>query len=196
MVDVSGHFALALLFAAPAWLLWGYRGALGFTSFAAVTAMLPDSDLVLRHYLPVSHHGVTHTVLFVTIVSVLSGAVAARWLTAHCNAHRWIKSTTITPATVFVFATAGMLTGGLSHIVGDLLSAPDIAAPLAPFWPVYTENIIIDVIYYNSNIWNFGLLAVAIGVHIVLAYDERCPVDTRYRIGERDESEVTSAVKD
>lgn len=196
MVDVSGHFAIALLFAAPAWLLWERRGALGFTAFAAVTAMLPDVDLVLQHYLPVSHHGVTHTVLFVALVSVLSGAVAARWLTARFNAHRWIKSTTIPTGTVFLFATAGMLTGGLSHIFGDLLSAPDIAAPLAPFWPVYAEHIIIDVIYYNSLVWNFGLLAVAIGLHLALARYENCPLETRYRIGKRNESKATSAVND
>ncbi|ELY61663.1 metal-dependent hydrolase [Natronococcus jeotgali] len=196
MVDVSGHFAITLLFAAPAWLLWGRRGALGFTAFALVTAMLPDSDLVLQHYLPVTHHGVTHTVLFVALVSVLSGAVAARWLTARFNAHQWIKSTTIPTETMFVFATAGMLTGGLSHIFGDLLSAPDIAAPLAPFWPVYTEHIIIDVIYYNSLIWNFGLLAVAIALHFALARHRKYPLKTRYRIGERDGNEITSAPKD
>lgn len=196
MVDVSGHFAMALLFAAPAWLLWGRRGALGFTAFTVVTAMLPDADLVLQHYLPVSHHGMTHTVLFVALVSVLSGAVAARWLTAHFNSHRWIRSTTIPTETVSVFATAGLLTGGLSHIFADLLSAPDIAAPLAPFWPVYAEQIIIDVIYYNSPVWNFGLLAVAIGLHLALARYERYPLKTRYRIGERDESKVTSTMRD
>lgn len=196
MVDVSGHFAMALLFAAPAWLLWGRRGALGFTAFAVVTAMLPDADLVLQHYLPVSHHGVTHTVAFVAVVSVLAGVVAASWLTARFNAHRWIKSTTIPAATVFLFATAGMLTGGLSHLFADLLSAPDIAAPLAPFWPVYAEHVIIDVIYYNSPVWNFGLLAVAIGLHLVLARHEKYPLKTRFRIGERDESGVTSAVSD
>ncbi|KYH23994.1 hypothetical protein HAPAU_40730 [Halalkalicoccus paucihalophilus] len=196
MVDVSGHFAMALLFAAPAWVLWGHRGALGFTGFTLVTAMLPDSDLVLQHYLPVSHHGVTHTVLFVALVSVLSGAVAARWLTAHFNTHRWIRSTTIPTETVFLFATAGLLTGGVSHIFADLLSAPDIAAPLAPFWPVYPEHIIIDVIYYNSPIWNFGLLAVAVALHLALARYEGYPLETRYRIGEREESEASAAVYD
>ena len=179
---------MAMLFAAPAWFVWGRRGALGFTAFALVTSMLPDTDLVLRHYLPVTHHGVTHTFLFVGVVSVLAGAVASRWLTDWFNDHPWIRSTAITQEVVFWFATAGFLTGGVSHIFADLLSAPDIAAPLSPFWPVYDQPVVIDVIYYNSPIWNFGLLAVAVALHVLLARHESYPLDTRYRIGERSES--------
>jgi len=185
MVDVSGHFAMALLFAAPAWFVWGYRGALGFTGFALVTAMLPDTDLALRHVLPVTHHGVTHTLLFVVVVSVLGGVVAARLLTERFNTHPWIRSTAITRETVFAFATSGLFVGGASHIFADLLSAPDIAAPLAPLWPFYREHVIIDVIYYQSPVWNFGLLAVAVLVHATLARYESYPLDTRFRIGER-----------
>ena len=186
MVDVSGHLAMALLFAAPAWLLWGRRGALAFAGFSLVTAMLPDSDLVLKTFLPVHHHGITHTILFVAVMSVLGGAVAARVLTERFNAHRWIQSTAISRETVFVFATSGFLVGGLSHIFADLLSAPDIASPLSPLWPLYPKPIIIDVIYYDSPVWNFGLLAVALALHFVLYRHERYPLDTRYRIGEPD----------
>jgi len=83
MVDVSGHFAMALLFAAPAWLVWGRRGSLTFAAFTLVTAMLPDTDLALRHVFPtVHHHGVTHTVVFVTVASVVAGAITARLLTS------------------------------------------------------------------------------------------------------------------
>lgn len=78
-------------------------------------------------------------------------------------------NTEIIPETVFVFATAGFLTGGLSHIFADLLSAPDIASPLEPLWPLYDKPIIVDVIYYDSVFWNFELLAVAIVVHLALA---------------------------
>jgi inner membrane protein len=85
---------------------------------------------------------------------------------------------------VFVFATAGFLTGGMSHLFADLLSAPDIAPPLSPLWPVYTESMIIDVIYYDSPIWNFGLFGVTLAVHFALIRSERSPVETRYRIGE------------
>ncbi|QLG28078.1 metal-dependent hydrolase [Halorarum halophilum] len=188
MVDVSGHFGMALLFAAPAWIVWGRRGALGFTAFTLTTAMLPDVDLVLEAFLPVVHHGVTHTVLFVALVSLVFGAVAAHWLTDRFNDHPWIRSTAISRETVFVFATGGLLTGGISHLFADVLSAPDIAAPLSPFWPIYPEPVIVDAIYYGSPIWNFGLLAVASSIHFVLARYESYPLDTRYRIGGRTES--------
>ncbi|QLG48041.1 metal-dependent hydrolase [Natrinema halophilum] len=183
MVDVTGHLAMAMLFAAPAWILWDRRGALGFTGFALLTAMLPDSDLVLRHVLPVSHHGVTHTVVFVVSMSILAGIVAAKWLTDRFNDHGWIRSTEIPTETVFVFATAGLILGGTSHLFADILSAPDIAPPLKPFWPFYSEPIIVDVIYYDSVIWNFGLIIVAVGLHLVLARYRSYPLETRYRIG-------------
>jgi len=184
MVDVTGHLGMALLFAAPAWLVWGQRGALGFTGFALATAMLPDTDLVLQQVLPITHHGITHTLLFVALASVLVGAGASKWLTPRINATRWIRSTDITSEVVFVFATGGLALGGISHIFADLLSAPDIAAPLEPFWPLYAKPVIIDVIYYNSPVWNFGLFAVAIALHVFLARHERAPLETRYGIGQ------------
>ncbi|WP_226006904.1 metal-dependent hydrolase [Natrinema salinisoli] len=185
MVDVTGHLGMALVFAAPAWLIWGRRVALAFVAFTLGTAMLPDVDLVLQQYLPITHHGVTHSLLFVLLVSILVGVVAAKWLTAWLNDHRWIRSTEITAETVFVFATGGLILGGVSHLFADILSAPDIAPPIKPFWPIYPEPIIVDVIYYDSPLWNFGLLAVAVGLHLVLARRERYPLETRYRIGTR-----------
>lgn len=185
MVDVSGHFAMALLFAAPAWFLWGRRGSIAFAAFTFVTAMLSDSDLVLGHVLPgVHHHGVTHTVFFVTLASVIAGAVVARFLTSRFEASRWVRSDDIDRETVFVFATAGFLTGSTSHLVADILSAPDIAPPLKPLWPLYAKPIVVDVIYYDSPTWNFGLLAVALAVHYGLYRHERYPFETAYRIGE------------
>lgn len=183
MVDVTGHIGMALLFAAPAWIAWGRRGALGFTAFALTTAMLPDTDLVLRHVVPVTHHGITHTLLFVVLVSVVAGVFAAKWLTARFNAHGRIESTEIAGETVFAFATAGLILGGTSHLFADVLSAPDVAAPLAPFWPVVKEHVIVDVIYYDSPVWNFGLIAVAVALHLVLARYESYPLDHRFRIG-------------
>ena len=186
MVDVTGHLGMALLFAAPAWIAWGRRGALGFTAFALTTAMLPDVDLVLQHVIPVTHHGITHTLLFVVLASIVAGVFAAKWLTERLNAHSRIRSTEIAATTVFVFATAGMIVGGVSHVFADVLSAPDIAAPLAPFWPIYREHVIVDVIYYDSPLWNDGLIAVAVAIHLVLARYESYPLDHRFRIGDGD----------
>lgn len=183
MVDVTGHLGMALLFAAPAWMVWGRRGALGFTGFATVTALLPDSDLYLQHVLPVTHHGVTHTVVFVVIVGVLAGVFAGKWLTERLNAHSRIRSTEIAAGTVAVFASAGLVLGGLSHIFADLLSAPDVAAPLKPLWPFYAEPIVVDLIYYDAPLWNFGLIGVAVGVHVLFLWHHRYPLDHRFRIG-------------
>lgn len=194
MVDVTGHLGMALLFAAPAWTVWGRRGALGFAAFALVTAMLPDTDLALRHVLPVTHHGVTHTVLFVVLLSVLAGAVAARYLTDWFNANRRIRSTEIASETVF--ATAGLIVGGISHLFADLLSAPDIAPPLSLFWPVYSEPVIIDVIYYGSPFWNFGLLAAGVALHLLFARNDRYPLETRYRIGAAENTDTQHHASD
>ena len=183
MVDVTGHFGMALLFAAPAWLVWGQRGALGFTGFALVTAMLPDIDLVLQHVLPITHHGITHTLLFVSVMSVIVGAGAAKWLTDWFNATRLVRSSSISDETVFVFATAGLAVGGLSHLFADLLSAPDIAPPIEPFWPLYAKPVIVDAIYYNSPVWNVGLFAAALTLHALLVWHERVPFENRYRLG-------------
>lgn len=184
MVDVSGHLAIALLFAAPAWFVWGRRASLAFTGFTLVMATLPDADLFFRHVLPtVQHHGVTHTVFFVLIASVVGGVVAARTLTDVLNEHAWVHSDSISRPTVFVFTTSAFFLGGAAHIFGDLLSAPDIAAPLEPLWPLYRETIIVDVIYYDSPIWNFGLLGLAIAVHVALDRWERYPIESPYRIG-------------
>jgi inner membrane protein len=131
-------------------------------------------------------------VLFVAVMSVLGGAIAARVLTERFNANRWIRSTHITERTVFAFVTAGFLTGGLSHIFADLLSAPDVAQPLEPLWPLYDKPIAIDVIYYDSPLWNFGLLALALAVHFILFRHEDYPVETRYRIGSRDDDDAPS----
>lgn len=192
MVDVTGHLGMALLFAAPAWVVWDRRGALGFTAFALLTAMLPDADLFLQPVLPVTHHGVTHTLVFVIVISVLAATIAAKWLTDWLNANGRIRSTTITNETVFVFATAGLTVGGVSHLFADLLSAPDIAAPLSPFWPFYSEPVIIDVIYYDSPFWNFGLITAGVLLHLALARYGSYPLDTRYRIGDREGDEGLS----
>lgn len=184
MTDVSGHLAIALLFAAPAWFVWGRRGSLAFVGFTLVTAMLPDVDLFLRQVMPtVQHHGVTHTVFFVLIASLLGGTLVAKTLTERFNTHAWIHSDSISRETVFVFTTGAFFLGGVSHIFADLLSAPDIAAPLDPLWPLYAEPIVIDVIYYDSPIWNFGLLAVAIVLHVALDRWEKYPLESPYRIG-------------
>lgn len=184
MVEPIGHLAMALLFAAPAWFLWGRRPAVTFAALTLVTAVLPDVDLVLEDYFAhplLQHHGVTHTVSFVLIVGVLFGVVAAYALTPVLNAHRLIHSDSITRDTTFVFATGAFWAGGLSHVFVDLLSAnPDAA--IEPLWPLYREEVVVDVVAYDSTPVNLGLILLAVTIHVVLYRAERYPYETRWGV--------------
>ena len=168
MVEPIGHLGMALLWAAPAWLIWDGRVSLAFVGFTVAMAHLPDIDL----YLPwVPHHGVTHTIAFVTVVAVVVGGAVEYalkdWLERQFLKERGYSASA---GGLFLFVAGGLILGGLSHIFADLLSAPDIAAPLKPFWPVDGDPVVIDAVWYASTWWNEGLLAVAVLLHAVLAY--------------------------
>lgn len=91
VVDLSGHVAMGLLFALPVWLRLSDRRSLGFVALAAVAALVPDIDLWLVALVPeiVHHHGVTHTIIFVTIASVIGGAVVAGAVAGRIN--EWLE---------------------------------------------------------------------------------------------------------
>ncbi|MDS0284599.1 metal-dependent hydrolase [Haloarcula onubensis] len=173
MVDVMGHLAMALLWAFPAWALWEERVAPLFVGFAVTTAMLPDVDLVLRAVLPIQHHGVTHTIVFVTAVALVAGGVIEYGLRSRLE-RVWLgeRGYRLTAGTLFVFVTAALLFGGYSHLFADMLSAPDIAPPVNPFWPFFDKPWSVDVIWYNSRMWNAGLLVVAVVLHVLAATAE------------------------
>ncbi len=181
MVKLMGHLAMGLLWAAPAWLLWDGQVSLAFVALVLSTTMLPDVDLLLRDVLPgVHHHGVTHTLLFGLLVSAVVGALVTRY--GRAIAGRWWPRVERLPqATVFVFVTAAFLLGSYSHIFSDMLSAPDVAQPVEPLWPLWNKPLSLDVAYYSSIWWNAGLLAVAVAVHLVLAYLDRFPLDHPYK---------------
>jgi len=77
MVDIMGHVAFGLFFATVAWFVWDDRASVAFIGLAAVASLLPDVDLWLSKLFPaeVHHHGVTHTVLFVTVMSLAAAAL-------------------------------------------------------------------------------------------------------------------------
>lgn len=179
-----GHMAFGLLAALSAWIVWDGRVSLAFIAFVLATVMLPDVDLVLSRILPtVHHHGVTHTILFVTVFAVLAGAVAAAVLTPLIE-RCWVKSEghTVSRGTVYLFVAGGLLLGGLTHVFADMLSAPDAAQPVEPFWPFFDKPISVDLIYFSSFWWNVGLLAVAVVLHLVLFSADAFPFEHRYRV--------------
>ncbi|MFC6731722.1 metal-dependent hydrolase [Haladaptatus sp. DYSN1] len=169
MVDLSGHVAFALLLSLPVWLTFDRRHSLVFLALAAPTALLPDSDLFLRAVLPVSHHGITHTVVFALGLALAIGGLAATVVAPRIRSHldRYLGSV---PSTrdVFGFTAVAVFIGASSHLVGDILSAPDIAPPIKPFLPFTDAPVIVDTIYYNADVWNYGLFATLVAVHGVI----------------------------
>ena len=169
MVDVLGHVAMGLLWAVPAWFLWEKRTSLAFIGLVLLTVMLPDVDL----YLPgIVHHGVTHTVLFVSLTALLGGAMVTTVATpVFRRLLRRSRDDSVSTGTIYGFVVSGLLLGGLSHLFIDMLSAGSGGnPPLEPFWPVFTRSFSIDFIYYSSFRWNGGLLLVALLVHATLFF--------------------------
>ncbi|MFB1064362.1 metal-dependent hydrolase [Natrinema sp. H-ect4] len=184
MVEPIGHAATALLFAVPAWFLWGRRPAVTFTVLTQVTSVLPDVDIYLREYFShplLQHHGITHTIPFMLVVGAVFGAVAARVLMPFLNATRLIHSDSITPSTTFVFTTGAFWAGGISHVLVDLLSAKPDAA-VAPLWPLYRGDVIVNIVAYDSTPVNLGLILTAVVLHVGLYRAERYPYETRWGI--------------
>lgn len=183
MVDVTGHFAMAALWALPAWYRWHGRVALAFVGFVLATAMLPDVDLVLRAVIPgVHHHGVTHTVVFVAGVALVAGVVVAHALLPAIE-RWWIQSEghSIPTVEAYAFVVGGLVLGGLSHVFADMLSAPDVASPVEPLWPFVDKPFSVDVIYYTAPAWNSGLLLVALALHGVVSYADVAPIANHVR---------------
>lgn len=185
MVDVMGHFAMGLLWAAPAWILWDGRVSAAFVGLTLATAMLPDVDLVLSQYLPIAHHGITHTVVFVLGVALAAGAVVEWGLRSRIE-RAWLRAEGhgLSTGALFAFVFGAFALGGLSHLFADVLSAPDVSQPLEPFWPLITDPLVVDLIWYNAVWWNAVLLAVALVIHIGLAYLD-LDVEHPYRIYRR-----------
>lgn len=181
MVDITGHLAFGLLFALPAWYVWDDRVSVGFVALAAVAALLPDIDLWLTMLFPaeIHHHGVTHTVLFAVGASLVIGAIVAGLLRRQVD--RWVGDEQFNARRLFVVATLAVLTGALSHLVADMLSAPDVSTPIEPFWPFFAKPWSIDLLWYNATWINYGFFTVMVVTHLALAY-LTTPPEQRHRL--------------
>lgn len=180
MVDVAGHIAIGMLWALPAWFLWNVRTSVVFIGIVVVAALLPDLDLWINKVLPllIHHHGVTHTVVYVVGVAVVVATVVATTLPRLID--RQLDSERFWASNLFLFVFVAMVLGGLSHLFADMLSAPDIAQPIEPLWPFYNSSISVDLVWYNSPVWNIGLLTVTVLLHVTVAYAVE-PVNYAYR---------------
>ncbi|MDZ5810911.1 metal-dependent hydrolase [Halorubrum sp. AD140] len=168
MVDVSGHLGMALLWLAPAWFIVDCRRtAVAFVLVGTPFGMLPDVDLVLPRLVPtVKHHGVFHTVLVVTLLAAAIGPLVGTLLERIDGETDWLSTETVRHSARFGFLAVWI--SGLAHLSADVLSAPDIADSIEPFWPIYPHSLGIDLVWYNDPLVNWGLLAAGVLVNVGL----------------------------
>lgn len=161
---------MGLLWAVPAWFVWDARASAAFIGLVGPASLLLDIDLWIERVAPsiVHHHGVTHTAVFVLLVSIGAAAIVAVLFTRTLLHRR--GSDRFDTRDVFVFVFGAFLLGGLSHLFTDMLSAPDIAQPIEPFWPFIDKAWSIDVIWYNTLLWNLGCLTAVLLLHLLIVY--------------------------
>lgn len=184
MADVEpiGHLALALLFALPAWVLWDGRTGAAFVGFVLASSTIPDVDIVLmRRGFPIEHHTVTHTLAFVLVLAAVAGLVALAVLKP--TLQRWWRLTedeTVRKGTIELFVAGGLVLGGVSHLLGDML-AGDRYQAIEPLWPLVQTPIEFPVAHYTSPWLNGVLLAVAVALHLGMVASGTFPLEHRFR---------------
>ncbi|WP_226012128.1 metal-dependent hydrolase [Halomicrobium salinisoli] len=168
MTDVAGHIGMALVWLAPAWFVVDRTGpAATFVGVGAWFGMLPDVDLVLSDYFEtVQHHGILHTVLAVSILAAIIGPIVGWVLKRTLGGSEWFPAEAADDAAAFGFLAVWI--PGMSHLFADVLSAPDIAQAIEPFWPLYRQSLGIDVVWYNNPWFNWGLLVAGVALHLAL----------------------------
>ena len=159
-----GHIGLALLFAAPAWLVFNqFKAGLAFSALAALTGMFPDLDIYVMRYVFIEHHGLMHSLTFlIPAALVLGGVVTGGYLAVRDDDHP-------AAASVFAFVTVALFVGMFSHMVGDVLTSPDIAPPIKPLYPVVDSRFVLDAAFVKSHLWNLGPLALGLVTQGALA---------------------------
>lgn len=165
-MKLFGHLGVALLVLLPVRYLLRDRDELEFALLGLGAAMLPDVDLVL----PIEHHGVTHTFLFVGAVALAVGALAAVALRRFWSRiGRW-EDRPLSRRDVFLFTASAVFAGGASHLVVDVFAAQDIAQTVRPFWPLFVEPISFEMVYYSNSVVNFGLFFAGVALHVALTF--------------------------
>lgn len=168
MVDVFGHLGMALLWLAPAWLaLDRSEAAATFVATGFWFGMLPDIDLVLSNWFPglVHHHGVFHTILAVTVLAAVLGPLVGYLLEQALGDSNWSPARASIGSSAF--GSLAVWIPGLSHLFADVLSAPDTAPPIEPFWPLlHSQVFYVDVLYYTSVWATVGVFAVGLAANV------------------------------
>lgn len=167
MVESLGHLGMALIWLAPSWYFFDRsKTAITFVAASFWFGMLPDVDLLLSNYFQaVTHHGVFHTVAVVTLLALILGPLLGRVLETLAGGSEEFSR----PATNNAIGIIGVWVASLSHLFGDMLSAPDVAPSIEPLWPLFNGPIIlIDIVWYTSFWANWGLFVAGIAINAVL----------------------------
>lgn len=163
-MQAPGHIGLALLFAAPAWLVFEeFKAGLAFSALAALTGMFPDLDIYVMRHVFIEHHGLMHSLTFLIPAALVVGGI----LTGGYLAVR--SSDRPSAAAVYGFVTLALFVGMFAHMTGDVLTSPDIAPPVKPLYPVVDQRFVLDAAFVKSNLWNLGTLALGIVTQGALA---------------------------
>ena len=171
MVDVLGHLGMALIWLAPAWYFIDNRKTAAVVVAAGFWfGMLPDVDLVLSNWFAgIHHHGVFHTIVVVTVLAAIIGPVLGWILKTAGSDDDWFSAEAEANALKLGFIAVWV--AGLSHLFADMLSAPDVATRIEPFWPLYNGSVVLlDVLWYTSWWATWGLFILGIAVNVVAWY--------------------------
>jgi len=135
-----------------------------------VASLFPDIDQWLTKPFPggVHHHGVTQTVVFVTVAALVGAAIVAAPLPGRVEDRT--ESERVNRSRLFAVSFPALLAGGLSHVFADMLSAPDVARSSEPPWPLVDGSRGIDLVRHNASRINVGFPAVMLIVHVGVAY--------------------------
>ena len=171
MVDVIGHLGMALIWLAPTWIAVD-RPKTAATAIATGFwfGMFPDVDLVVSNYLAsVQHHGVFHTILAVLIFAAVVGPIVGWIWKSWLGDSEWFSPEATDRAYQFGFVI--VFVAALSHLFADMLSAPDIAPPIEPLWPLVNGQIVtVDLVWYTSPLATWGFFLVGLAVNIGVGY--------------------------
>ena len=165
---------MALIWLAPAWFLIDRpKTAATFVFSGFWFGMVPDVDLVLSNYVAtIHHHGIVHTILAVTLLSLVLGPLLGWVLEKALGGTEWFSARAADRAYVTGFVAVWV--AGLSHLFADMLSAPDVSTRIEPLWPLYDGPVVlIDVLWYQSFWATWALLIAGLALNAAFWYRNR-----------------------
>lgn len=158
----EGHIGVSLLVASPFVFALVVTGNIGlsilFVLTVSIISNLPDIDIwvsrsIVNKVLDIQHRGVTHTILFATIIGFITGLV---YYTIGIHSFSYIN---------FLVGFISGYMSIVSHILADLFNPTGVK-----FMPsIMNSSYSWDMFNYNNIIANFGFLLIGF-YSIVISY--------------------------